>query len=47
MAVYCSSYVKIYRNSIFVVGCFLWNGMLKFDFLAFKSLIVNALKYDN
>ena len=43
MAVYCSSYAKIYKNSIFVLGCFLRNGALKFDFLAFKSLIVNAL----
>ena len=29
MAVYCSSYAKIYRNNIIVVECFLWNEVLK------------------
>jgi len=41
MAVYCA---KIYKNSIFAVECRLWDEVLKFDFLAGKSFIVNALR---
>ena len=44
MVVYCSSFAKFVKNNTIVVVCFLWNELLKIDFLAFKSFIPNALK---